>query len=92
MAKTDILNIRIDPKLKKQVEKTLSELGMNTTEAITIFLKQVVLTKSIPFDVRIPKYNIETIGTINEARKIAEDSAEYHYYDTVEDLMEDLNN
>ena len=71
MPKTDSLNIRIDAMLKKQVEKTLKDLGMNVTEAITIFLKQVVLTKSIPFDIKIPKYNLETLEAIDEARKIA---------------------
>ena len=71
MPKTDSLNIRIDAMLKKQVEKTLKDLGMNVTEAITIFLKQVVLTKSIPFDIKIPKYNLETLEAIAEARKIA---------------------
>ena len=49
MAKTDTLNIRIEPKLKKEVETTLNDLGMNIAEAVTIFLKQVVLTDSIPF-------------------------------------------
>ena len=44
MAKTDILNIRIEPELKKQVEATLNDLGMNIAEAVTIFLKQVVMT------------------------------------------------
>ena len=49
MAKTDTLNIRIEPELKKQVETTLNDLGMNIADAVTIFLKQVVMTDSIPF-------------------------------------------
>ena len=48
MAKTDTLNIRIEPELKKQVETTLNDLGMNIADAVTIFLKQVVMTDSIP--------------------------------------------
>ena len=43
MAKTDTLNIRIEPELKKQVESTLNDLGMNIAEAVTIFFKQVVV-------------------------------------------------
>lgn len=69
MAKTDILNIRIEPELKKQVETTLNDLGMNIAEAVTIFLKQVVLTDSIPFIIKKPKLNTETIRTIEEAKK-----------------------
>ena len=69
MAKTDTLNIRIEPELKKEVETTLNDLGMNITEAVTIFLKQVVLTDSIPFVIKKPKLNAETIKAIEEAEK-----------------------
>lgn len=69
MAKTDTLNIRIEPELKKEVETTLNDLGMNIAEAVTIFLKQVVMTDSIPFSIRKPKLNIETIKAIEEAEK-----------------------
>lgn len=69
MAKTDTLNIRIEPKLKKEVETTLNDLGMNIAEAVTIFLKQVVITDSIPFIIRKPKLNAETIKAIEEAEK-----------------------
>lgn len=69
MAKTDILNIRIEPELKKQVETTLNDLGMNIAEAVTIFLKQVVMTDSIPFVIKKPKLNAETIKAMEEAEK-----------------------
>lgn len=69
MAKTDTLNIRIEPELKKEVEIILNDLGMNIAEAVTIFLKQVVMTDSIPFSIRKPKLNIETIKAIEEAEK-----------------------
>ena len=69
MAKTDTLNIRIEPKLKKEVETTLNDLGMNIAEAVTIFLKQVVITDSIPFMIRKTKLNAETIKAIEEAEK-----------------------
>lgn len=69
MAKTDTINIRIDPELKKEVEITLNDLGMNIAEAVTIFLKQVVMTDSIPFVIRKPKLNTETIKAMEEAEK-----------------------
>lgn len=69
MAKTDTLNIRIEPQLKKQVETTLNDLGMNIAEAVTIFLKQVVLTDSIPFIIRKPKLTVETINAMEDAKK-----------------------
>ena len=69
MAKTDTLNIRIEPELIKEVEITLNDLGMNIAEAVTIFLKQVVMTDSIPFIIRKPKLNAETIKAMEDAKK-----------------------
>lgn len=69
MAKTDNINIRIEPELKKEVETTLNDLGMNLAEAITIYLKQIVLTESIPFVIKKPKLNKETTKAIEEAEK-----------------------
>lgn len=69
MAKTDSLNIRIEPELKREVEATLNDLGMNIADAVTIFLKQVVMTDSIPFIIKKPKLNAETIKAIEDAEK-----------------------
>lgn len=69
MAKTDTLNIRIEPELKKEVEITLNDLGMNIAEAVTIFLKQVVMTDSIPFMIKKPKLNAATIKAMEDAKK-----------------------
>ncbi len=91
MAKTDTLNIRIEPELKKEVETTLNDLGMNIAEAVTIFFKQIVLTESIPFEIKKPKYNKETIEAIAEAKAIMENSNKYKPYNDIDELMEDLN-
>lgn len=90
MAKTDTINIRIEPQLKKEVEETLEDLGMNIADAITIFFKQIVLTESIPFVIRKPRYNKETLEAIKEAKAMMENPNEYKSFNTVEELMEDL--
>jgi len=54
MAKTATIHARTEPKLKKKAEAILKELGMNYTEAINLFLRQVTLRKGLPFDVKIP--------------------------------------
>lgn len=87
MAKTDILNIRIEPELKKEVETTLNDLGMNIADAVTIFLKQVVMTDSIPFVIRKPKLNAETIKAIEEVEKGVNLSKGYTNLD---EMWEDL--
>ena len=40
-AKTQMVHARIDPKLKKSAERVFTDLGISTTEAIRLFLKQV---------------------------------------------------
>ena len=66
MAKSATVQARIEPALKNSVEAILEALGINTTDAINIFFKQIQLANGIPFDVKIP--NKETRKAIAEAR------------------------
>ncbi|MGQ0484524.1 MAG: type II toxin-antitoxin system RelB/DinJ family antitoxin [Hyphomicrobiales bacterium] len=54
MGKTATITARIEPELKRKAEGVLDKLGVNTTDAITMFLNQVVLRRGLPFEVRIP--------------------------------------
>lgn len=91
MAKSENINIRIEPELKKEAEETLDYLGLTMAEAIKLFLKQVTLTDSIPFKIEKPKYNKETLEAMKEAKAIMENPEEYKAYGSVNELMEDLN-
>lgn len=92
MAKTDTLNIRIEPELKKEVETTLNDLGMNIADAVTIFLKQVVMTDSIPFIIKKPKFNKETLEAIKEADEIKKHPENYKSYNNVYEMIEEIEN
>lgn len=59
MPKTATINARIDQKLKARADKVLAQVGVSTTEVITMLYHQIVLRQGIPFDVRIP--NAETV-------------------------------
>ena len=65
MPKTVQITARVDPKLKRETEKVFDELGLSTSQAITLFFKQVNLRKGLPFAVSIP--NAETRQAIDEA-------------------------
>jgi DNA-damage-inducible protein J len=54
MAKTTTVRARITPALKECAENVFRELGLNPTQAITLFYKQVELRHGLPFDVVIP--------------------------------------
>jgi DNA-damage-inducible protein J len=65
--KTSIINARVEPELKSQVEKIFQEIGLSATQAITLFYKQIVFYKGLPFDVKIP--NSETEIAIKDAQE-----------------------
>jgi len=65
MNKTSMITARVDPKLKRETEKVLKDLGLTTTQAITLFFNQVSLRKALPFAVAIP--NTETARAIEDA-------------------------
>ena len=91
MAKTDTLHIRIEPEVKKNAENTLNKLGLSTTEAINIFLHQVILTGGLPFDVILPRYNTETEVAMQEARDIASGKVSTKGYASAKELFEELD-
>ena len=54
MNKTSTVRARVEPELKDKVEQVFRSLGLNATQAITLFYRQVELRKGLPFDVVIP--------------------------------------
>ena len=46
------IDIRIDKETKKKAQKTLDELGLDLSTGVKLFLKSVIATQSIPFEVR----------------------------------------
>ena len=54
MEKTATLNLRINPEVKKDAEAVLKQLGVPLSTAIDMYLRQIVLTGSIPFAVSLP--------------------------------------
>jgi DNA-damage-inducible protein J len=67
--KTRMIHARIDPKLKKSAERISADIGISTTEAIRLFLKQVELHRGLPFPVSIP--NEETVAAMLETNRPA---------------------
>jgi len=61
MAKTGTIRARIEPRLKQEVEKLFEEMGLTTTEAITLFYRQVKLRNGLPFNIVIPNKTTEKV-------------------------------
>ncbi|MBR0137084.1 MAG: type II toxin-antitoxin system RelB/DinJ family antitoxin [Erysipelotrichaceae bacterium] len=60
MAATN-LNIRTDSDLKKRAERIFSDLGLNMSSAVNMFLKAVVRENGIPFDLKMERATVEVI-------------------------------
>jgi addiction module RelB/DinJ family antitoxin len=63
MAKTNNLHIRIDPAIQQKADKVLKGLGMSIPDAVTVFLKQVILKGGIPFEIKHPQKNNNPLST-----------------------------
>jgi DNA-damage-inducible protein J len=59
-------NIYIDKDIKEEAQKLFSTFNISLSDAINLFLTQSVLSKGIPFEIKIP--NEETQQAIQEAR------------------------
>ena len=72
MAKTTNVFARIEPDLKIQAENVLGELGIPMSNAISLFLRQIVLQRGIPFEIKLPRAKPVSTGALSDARLDAE--------------------
>lgn len=72
MARTSNIYTRVEPEIKEQAEKILTQLGIPMSNAITIFLRQVVMHKGIPFDMKLPQNMPVSLEALTEAEFNAE--------------------
>jgi DNA-damage-inducible protein J len=70
--KDAIVRARVCPDLKADAERVFEALGINTTEAIRMFLSQVRLRRGLPFSVDVP--NDEDLLVSSQTRRSALDS------------------
>jgi len=83
MPKTAMIRARTEPALKEEAEHVFDELGLNQTEAINLFYRQVVLHHGLPFEVKIP--NAGTADAITAGRH-----GEGERHEQLDDLFADL--
>ena len=64
--RTEMVRARISPELKTSAEGILSSLGMNPSQAIVLFYKQIELHRGLPFDLRLPPTPIPNMATMTD--------------------------
>lgn len=82
--KTATVRARLEPGLKEEAEGILGQVGLTTTEAITLFYRQVVLHHGLPFAVRVP--NRTTLRTLVRTER----GEDLHRYASTEEMFKDL--
>jgi DNA-damage-inducible protein J len=71
MNRTTTINARIDRKTKSQAVDILHSLGMTTTQAISLFFKQIIYTRGIPFELKVPnKTTVETFRKTDAGKEL----------------------
>ena len=54
MARTSNVFARVEPEVKEQAEMVLNQLGIPMSNAVGMFLRQVVIQRGIPFEMKLP--------------------------------------
>lgn len=67
------INIRIEKDIKDASEKIFDSLGLNMSTAINIYLRQVIRTNGIPFEIKGEIPNKQTLDAMSEAIKVSND-------------------
>lgn len=81
--------IRIDANVKKQAADLFSQLGLDMSSAVNIFLNQCILRGGLPFAVEVPEYSQKVKDAMNDALRISRDP-EIPGYTNMDDLRKAL--
>ena len=81
-------NISIDAEVKKQAQELFARLGMDLSTAVNIFLRQMLRQREIPFAITQNVPNEVTLKAMDDTEN---DRDMYGPFDTVEEVMRELN-
>ena len=82
---TTTIQARIDAHSKEQAKKILDFLGLSMSEAITLYFRQIILRRGIPFEIEIPNdLTAKVLADTKKGRKLRKAA-------NVDKLFEELN-
>ncbi len=89
---TSVINVNVDPELKKEATTILKDLGLNMSTFINMTLAQVVKRNGVPFEVVNPKPSKELLKALKEIEDYKNGKVQLPTFDTTEELFEYLDN
>lgn len=90
MATKVATNLSLDPDLKNEASVLFSDLGMDLSTAVSVFLKQAVRVQGFPFVITRETPNADTIAALNEYYLMKEHPEDYKDYSSFKDLMNEV--
>ena len=82
MARTSNVFVRVEPEIKEQAEIVLNQLGIPMSNAVGMFLRQVVMQRGIPFEMKLPANRPLVLGEMTPEQLAA----------AIEEGLEDVRN
>ena len=76
--------IRVEETTYQQAKEILSQMGLNYSQAISVFNKMIVLNKGLPFELKIP--NSDTQKALHEL-----ETKKGKSFKNVDELFDDLD-
>ncbi|GFM83523.1 hypothetical protein PSCICN_42150 [Pseudomonas cichorii] len=81
--KTTDVRCRIDEELKDRATAVLNACGLTLSDGLRLFLRQVVTTQGLPFEVRVPSE--KTARAMAQAREIR------RQFDSIDEMLRDTD-
>ena len=91
LSNTTNMTIRIDKEFKKEMDNLFKNLGINTTSAIMMFLKQCEREQGIPFNVTMEVPNKRLISALEESEDIINGKVAAKKYENFDELIKDVD-
>lgn len=66
MSRTANVFARVEPEIKEQAENVLEQLGIPMSNAVSMFLRQIVLQRGIPFEMKLPQKGPLSLGALTK--------------------------
>ena len=83
-------NLSLDSETKKASIQLFSELGLDLSTAVNMFLKKCVKVHGIPFIISTDEPNAETIAAMNEYYTIKAHPEKYKRYTSFKDALNEV--
>lgn len=95
MRRTEVYQVRLDIQEKKQAFAVFKQLGISPAQAIRLFFRQVVVTRSIPFAIEQGNHDSVEIIRKNSRKTVASTElshlSDQDVFDQLNELLQDNN-